>query len=175
MIDPDHVDECAALLASGKRILLPSDIVALEPGASFGCDCSDGAVRVVGNDIPDGWCGLDIGPATVATYAETIGTAGTVLWNGPMGVFEDSRFAAGTAGVARAVATCDGFTVVGGGDSAAAVDELGLDGQISFISTGGGASLELLEYGDLPGLAALRGAPNAPAAVVTASGDPATQ
>ena len=175
MIDPDHVDECAALLASGKRILLPSDIVALEPGASFGCDCTDGAVRVVGNDIPDGWCGLDIGPATVATYAETIGTAGTVLWNGPMGVFEDSRFAAGTAGVARAVATCDGFTVVGGGDSAAAVDELGLDGQISFISTGGGASLELLEYGDLPGLAALRGAPNAPAAVVTASGDPATQ
>jgi phosphoglycerate kinase len=175
MIDPDHIDECAALLASGKRILLPSDIVALEPGASFGCDCTDGAVRVVGNDVPSGWCGLDIGPASVATYAETIATAGTVLWNGPMGVFEDSRFAAGTAGVARAVATCDGFTVVGGGDSAAAVDELGLDGQISFISTGGGASLELLEYGDLPGLAALRGAPNAPAVVAPASGDPATQ
>ncbi len=81
-----------------------------------------------------------------------------------MGVFEDARFCAGTAGVARAVAECAGYTVVGGGDSAAAVDELGLDDRISFISTGGGASLELLEYGDLPGLAALRGAPNAPAA-----------
>ena len=76
--------------------------------------------------MPDGWRGLDIGPATVEAYAEAIGTAGTVLWNGPMGVFEDDRFAAGTAGVARAVAECDGYTVVGGGDSAAAVDELGL-------------------------------------------------
>ncbi len=162
MVDPDRIDECAALLASGKRILLPTDIVALEPGAAFGCDCSGGEVRVVEEDIPDGWCGLDIGPATVGAYAETISAAGTVLWNGPMGVFEDTRFAAGTAGVARAVAECDGYTVVGGGDSAAAVDQLGLDRQISFISTGGGASLELLEYGDLPGLAALRGAPNAP-------------
>jgi phosphoglycerate kinase len=80
-----------------------------------------------------------------------------------MGVFEDSRFSAGTAGIARAVADCPGYTVVGGGDSAAAVDELGLKDQIGFISTGGGASLELLEYGDLPGLAALRGASNAPA------------
>ena len=162
MVDPDRIDECAALLASGKRILLPTDIVALEPGAAFGCDCSGGEVRVVEEDIPDGWCGLDIGPATVGAYAETISAAGTVLWNGPMGVFEDTRFAAGTAGVARAVAECDGYTVVGGGDSAAAVDQLGLDRQISFISTGGGASLQLLEYGDLPGLAALRGAPNAP-------------
>ena len=162
MIDPDRVDDCAALLASGKRILLPTDIVALEPDAEFGCDCSEGEVRVVGNDVPTGWRGLDIGPATVECYAEAIGAAATVLWNGPMGVFEDSRFCAGTAGVARAVAGCAGFTVVGGGDSAAAVDELGLDGQIDFISTGGGASLELLEYGDLPGLAALRSAPNAP-------------
>jgi phosphoglycerate kinase len=172
MVDPDHIDECAALLASGKRILLPTDIVALEPGALFGCGCSDGEVRVVGNDVPDGWCGLDIGPATMDAYAEAIATAGTVLWNGPMGVFEDSRFGAGTAGVARAVAQCDGFTVVGGGDSAAAVDELGLDDQISFISTGGGASLELLEYGDLPGLAALRGAPNAPAPGPRSGEDP---
>ncbi len=163
MIDVDRIGDCAALLESGKRILLPTDIVALEPGANFGCDCNEGEVRVVGNDIPAGWHGLDIGPATVEAYAETIGNAATVLWNGPMGVFEDSRFSAGTAGVARAVAGCEGFTVVGGGDSAAAVDELGLDGQIDFISTGGGASLELLEYGDLPGLAALRAAPNAPA------------
>jgi phosphoglycerate kinase len=163
MVDVDRIDDCAALLRSGKRILIPTDTVALEPGAGFGCDCRDGEVRTVGDEIPDGWQGLDIGPATIEAYAGEIEKAGTVLWNGPMGVFEDARFCAGTAGVARAVAECAGFTVVGGGDSAAAVDELGLADQISFISTGGGASLELLEYGDLPGLAALRGAPNAPA------------
>ncbi len=162
MVDPDRIDDCAALLRSGKQILLPTDIVALEPDADFGCDCFDGEVRVVGNDVPAGWRGLDIGPATVEAYAEAIGTAGTVLWNGPMGVFEDSRFGAGTEGVARAVAECEGFTVVGGGDSAAAVDELHLDSAIDFISTGGGASLELLEFGDLPGLRALRAASNAP-------------
>jgi phosphoglycerate kinase len=162
MVDEERIPECAELLASGKRILLPTDIVALEPGADFGCDCSGGEVRTVGNDVPAGWRGLDIGPATVETYSREILSAGTVLWNGPMGVFEDARFGHGTAGVAKAVAGCPGYTVVGGGDSAAAVDELGLEDQISFISTGGGASLELLEYGDLPGLAALRGASNAP-------------
>lgn len=164
LVDRDRIAECAALLESGTPIYLPTDIVALEPGANFGCDCNDGEVRTVGTDIPDGWQGLDIGPETVAAYAEYIAGAGTVLWNGPMGVFEDSRFSAGTAGVAAAVASCSGYTVVGGGDSAAAVDELGLDHEISFISTGGGASLELLEFGDLPGLAALRGASNAPSA-----------
>ena len=162
MVDRDRVDECAELLASGTPIHLPTDTLALEPGADFGCDCRRGEVRTVGSDIPDGWQGLDIGPDTVAAYAEVIAGAGTVLWNGPMGVFEDQRFSAGTAGVAEAVAACAGYTVVGGGDSAAAVDELGLADRISFISTGGGASLELLEFGDLPGLAALRGAPNAP-------------
>lgn len=162
LIDRDRIADCAGLLASGVPILLPTDIVALEPGAAFGCDCTAGEVRTVGADVPEGWQGLDIGPATVAAYAERIAGAATVLWNGPMGVFEDQRFCAGTAGVAAAVAACPGYTVVGGGDSAAAVDELGLDHEISFISTGGGASLELLEYGDLPGLAALRGAPNAP-------------
>ena len=163
LVDRERVAECRALLASGRSILLPKDIVALEPGAAFGSDCSGGEVRTLGDDIPDGWQGLDIGPATVEEYAREIGTAGTVLWNGPMGVFEDARFCAGTAGVARAVSECAGYTVVGGGDSAAAVDELGLEDRIDFISTGGGASLELLEHGDLAGLAALRGAPNAPA------------
>jgi phosphoglycerate kinase len=163
LVDLDRIDECHLLLASGTPILLPTDIVALEPGASYGCDCSTGKVRTVGADVPDGWQGLDIGPETVAAYVECIAGAGTVLWNGPMGVFEDQRFSAGTAGVAAAMAACPGYTVVGGGDSAAAVDELGLDHEISFISTGGGASLELLEFGDLPGLAALRGAVNAPA------------
>lgn len=162
LVDRERIDECRALLESGTPIHLPTDIVALEPNASFGCDCHGGEVRTVGADIPDGWQGLDIGPDTVAAYAECIAGAGTVLWNGPMGVFEDQRFCAGTAGVAQAMAACDGYTVVGGGDSAAAVDELGLEHQISFISTGGGASLELLEFGDLPGLAALRDAANAP-------------
>jgi phosphoglycerate kinase len=162
LVDRDRIDECAELLASGTPIHLPTDIVALEPGATFGCDCTVGQVRTVGADVPDGWQGLDIGPESVAAYTEAIAGAGTVLWNGPMGVFEDQRFCAGTAGVAAAVAACPGYTVVGGGDSAAAVDELGLADRISFISTGGGASLELLEFGDLPGLAALRGASNAP-------------
>jgi phosphoglycerate kinase len=162
LVDRDRIGDCAELLASGTPIFLPTDTVALEPGAAFGCDRTEGEVRTVGADIPDGWQGLDIGPETVAAYAECIAGAGTVLWNGPMGVFEDHRFSAGTAGVAAAMAASSGYTVVGGGDSAAAVDELGLEHDISFISTGGGASLELLEFGDLPGLAALRGAPNAP-------------
>jgi phosphoglycerate kinase len=162
LVDEERIPDCAALLNSGRPILLPTDIVALENDAPFGCECSGGEVRVVGVDIPAGWQGLDMGPATVASYSEVISTAGTLLWNGPMGVFEDPRFNSGTAGIARAVAECRGYTVVGGGDSVAAVDELGLEDQISFISTGGGASLELLEYGDLPGLAALRGAVNAP-------------
>ncbi len=162
LVDRDRLDDCKALLDAGTPIHLPTDIVALEPGADFGCDCREGEVRTVGADVPDGWQGLDIGPETIASYAQTIAGAGTVLWNGPMGVFEDARFSAGTGGVAAAVAACPGYTVVGGGDSAAAVDELGLSDRIDFISTGGGASLELLEFGDLPGLAALRGAPNAP-------------
>jgi phosphoglycerate kinase len=162
MVDRDQIGRCAELLAGDTPILLPSDIVALEPGATFGCGCDQGQVVVVGDDIPVGWVGLDIGPATVKTYSEMIAKAGTVLWNGPMGVFEDERFCAGTTGVAQAVAECRGFTVVGGGDSAAAIDAIGLNDRIDFISTGGGASLELLEHGDLPGLAALRGAVNAP-------------
>jgi phosphoglycerate kinase len=162
LVDMDRIDDCAALLASGRPILLPTDIVALEPGAAFGCDASGGEVRVVGEDIPAGWQGLDMGPNTVAAFSAKIGTAATVLWNGPMGVFEDARFNAGTADVARAMAESPGFTVVGGGDSVSALYEAGLAHQIDFISTGGGASLELLELGDLPGLAALRGAVNAP-------------
>ena len=104
-----------------------------------------------------GWRGFDIGPATAVLFAEIIASAGTLLWNGPMGVFEDERFAEGTRAVAEAVARCPGTTVVGGGDSVAALGKLGLSERIDHLSTGGGASLELLEFGDLPGLAALRG------------------
>ncbi len=111
--------------------------------------------------MPEGWKGLDIGPGAAAEFADVITEARTVFWNGTMGVFEDPRFAAGTRAVADAVAEASGFTVVGGGDSAAALAQFGLANRVDHLSTGGGASLELLEQGDLPGLEALRAAPNA--------------
>lgn len=120
-----------------------------------------GEVRHTGPDLPDGWTGADIGPGSAAAFGDAIASAGTVFWNGPMGVFEDPRFAAGTSAVAAATADTRAFTVVGGGDSAAALSMLGLAGEVDHLSTGGGASLELIEKGDLCGLAALRGAPNA--------------
>jgi phosphoglycerate kinase len=131
-------------------VLLPRDVVAadaFEAGAE---------VRTVGYDqVPEGWLGLDIGPAAREEFASVISGAKTVFWNGPMGVFEWPRFAEGTLAVARAVAACDGFTVVGGGDSVRAVEEAGLGDRISWVSTGGGASLELLEGKELPGVAAI--------------------
>ena len=115
-----------------------------------------------GVDVPDGWIGLDIGPRTAASYAQAIGAAGTVFWNGPMGVFELDAFAAGTRAVAEAVAASAATTVVGGGDSAAALRRFGLDGEVTHLSTGGGATLELLEGRELPGVAALERGPAAP-------------
>lgn len=161
LFDESMVKECLLLLESGTDILLPSDVVALSPDgrANFGGHLDDettGTTAVYEQDVPEGWRAFDIGPATCAAYAQAIAGAGTVLWNGPMGVCEDRRFEAGTKAVAEAVAACDGFTVVGGGDSVAAIDHLGLAGRIDHVSTGGGATLELLEHGDLPGLAALR-------------------
>jgi phosphoglycerate kinase len=164
IVDLSHLEQCRQLLRSGADVLLPTDVVALEPGGTFGPEVHGprGDTKVLGRDIPDGWQGLDIGPETGEVFAEVIATAGTVLWNGPLGVVEDERFAAGTRRVADAVAAADGFTVVGGGDSANALEALGLTGRVDFLSTGGGASLEFVEHGDLPGLAALRSAPNAP-------------
>ncbi len=170
IVDFDHVEECRKLLAmKATKLLLPVDVVALEPGGR-GLGVPPSGVRgiedtkVLGAHIPDGWQGLDIGPETAAAFAAAIAGAKTLFWNGPVGAFEDQRFAAGTEAVAQAVAACDGCTVVGGGDSVRAVDHLGLAERIDFVSTGGGASLSLLEHGDLPALAALRSAPNAPAA-----------
>ncbi len=160
LFEADQVDTCRRLLDSGK-IQLPSDITALGPGGEIGNPDAGGEVRQAGTSLPDGWMGLDIGPGSAAEFTDVIAEARMVFWNGPMGVFEDPRFAAGTRTVAQAVADCRGFTVVGGGDSAAAVAEFGLADDIDHISTGGGASLELLEQGDLPGLVALRGAPDA--------------
>lgn len=158
LFEPDMVDTCRALLeqADGK-IHLPSDVTALGPGGEIGNPDAGGEVRQLHTSIPDGWMGLDIGPGSAAEFGDLIAEANTIFWNGPMGVFEDPRFEAGTKTVAHAVAEARAFTVVGGGDSAAAVEQFGLARDIDHISTGGGASLELLEQGDLPGLQALRG------------------
>jgi phosphoglycerate kinase len=156
LCEDDQVASCRSLLDSGAPIRLPSDVTALGPGGAIGDPSAGGEVRQLGTTIPEGWMGLDIGPGTSADFSDRVLDARTVFWNGPMGVFEDPRFAAGTRTVAEAVAESSAFTVVGGGDSAAAVAQFGLADRIDHISTGGGASLELLEQGDLPGLEALR-------------------
>jgi phosphoglycerate kinase len=161
LLEEDQIPTCRELLDSGAAIHLPSDITALGPGGTIGDPSAGGEVRQFGRSIPDGWMGLDIGPGTAAEFTDVIAEARQVLWNGPMGVFEDPRFEAGTRTVAEAVADCRGFTVIGGVDSAAAAAQFGLADRIDHVSTGGGASLELIEQGDLPGLAALRSAPNA--------------
>ncbi len=149
LVEPDWVDACTRFLEGDNKdkLLLPTDIVAMGP---------DEEVKVTHGSLPAGWKGLDIGPESTLKFISPLATAGTILWNGPMGMFEDPRFQEGTVDVAEAVAASHGFTVVGGGDSAAALAKFGLDTHIDHVSTGGGASLELLEKGDLPGLQALR-------------------
>ncbi len=156
LLEADMVDTCARLLEGLKPIHLPTDITALGPGGKLFEPDAGGEVRQLGVDIPDRWMGVDIGPGTAAAFGDLIADAGTVLWNGPMGVFEDPRFEAGTKALAHAMAETKAYTVVGGGDSAAAAKQFGVDGDVDHVSTGGGASLELIEQGDLPGLAALR-------------------
>jgi phosphoglycerate kinase len=159
-LEPTLIDQARSLLASHEGIVLPTDLVALGTGNLLAtARPHPGRVRHFHADLRTGWQGVDIGPSTRATFTQTIGSARTVLWNGPMGVFEDQRFAGGTRAVAEAIASCPGFTVVGGGETAAAVHDFGLEGRIDHISSGGGATLELIEYGDLPGLAALRASP----------------
>jgi phosphoglycerate kinase len=133
----------------GVELLIPTDHVI---GDSFSEECS---VKTVDGDIPDGWMGLDIGPDSQVAYAAALADAKTVIWNGPMGVFEWEAFQAGTEAVGRAVAAGSAYSVVGGGDSVAAAGKFGLTADISHISTGGGASLELLEGKDLPGIVSL--------------------
>ena len=147
----EMVRKCEARAAAlGKELLLPRDHTVAD---QFSSDATP--VAVDGESIPDGHMGLDIGPKTSALYSEVIRSARTVVWNGPMGVFEWDGFAAGTRTVGEAVAACSGYTVVGGGDSVAALGALGFKDRVSHVSTGGGASLELLEGKELPGVAAL--------------------
>ncbi len=152
LLETEMIETCAKLLAEAQgRIVLPVDVVA---ATEFSADAQYDTVAV--DAIPADRLGLDIGPRSVALFADAIGSAKTVFWNGPMGVFELAPFAAGTRGVAEAITKIDGFSVVGGGDSAAAVRTLGLDeSAFGHISTGGGASLEYLEGKTLPGVAAL--------------------
>jgi phosphoglycerate kinase len=154
LVEEVGVELAATALERAKdsecELSLPVDLVL---GRSFDADTerreSDGV------EVPDGWMGLDIGPRTAALYAEAVAAAGTVLWNGPMGAFEMEPFAAGTRTVAEAVAAAPGTTVVGGGDSVAALRKFGLGDKVDWLSTGGGASLELLEGKKLPGVEAL--------------------
>jgi len=154
LLEADRLDETRGILARarsmGVRMRLPVDVV-----TATGPDSVDG-VRTIGvREIPDDLMGLDIGPLTVAQFGGALQGARTVVWNGPMGVFEKPPFAAGTLGVARAVAGCGGFSVIGGGDTIAAVGQAGVTDRIGYISTAGGAFLEFLEGRTLPGVAAL--------------------
>ena len=152
LFEPDQVETCRRLLESGKSIHLPEDITGVDANGNY---------ATFGTRLPNGAKGFDIGPGSAAAFSDIIMDARTVFWNGPMGMFEDDRFASGTRTVAQAMAETKAFTVVGGGDSAAALAQFGFADDVDHVSTGGGASLELLELGDLPGLEALRGAPNA--------------
>lgn len=152
LLEDSMVGEVGSLLESehGDKIMLPVDIVVAEEFAA------DAANRIVAaTEIPHGMMGLDIGPESVARFSEVVGTAASVFWNGPMGVFEWDAFRAGTAGVARAIADSPGFTVIGGGDSVAAIRMLGFENEVSHVSSGGGAGLEMLEGKTLPGIAVL--------------------
>jgi phosphoglycerate kinase len=152
LCEEEGIEPAKRVLAeSGDKLLLPQDLVL---GREFSADTE--TRELDGVDVPDGWMGLDIGPRTAERYAEVIAQAGTVFWNGPMGAFELEPFAAGTRAVADAVARASGVTVVGGGDSAAAIAKFGYADDVTHLSTGGGAALELLEGKPLPGVEVLR-------------------
>ena len=157
LVEEDKLDLAKALEAKAKEkgvdFLLPTDVVLAD---KFAADANTQTVNV--ESIPDGWMGLDIGPDSVKTFQEALADCKSVIWNGPMGVFEMEKFAAGTEAIARTLADLTGkgcITIIGGGDSVAAVEKVGLADKMSHISTGGGASLELLEGKTLPGIAAL--------------------
>ncbi len=150
LLEPDYIDYAKKMLeAAGDKILLPIDTVVAK---EFNNDAES---MVVEGNIPEGWMGLDIGPKSIELFSQAIKDAKTVVWNGPMGVFEMPNFAKGTNTIATVLASLDATTVIGGGDSVAAVNQAGLGSKMSHISTGGGASLEYLEGKDLPGIVCL--------------------
>lgn len=150
LLEPDYIDYAKKMLdEAGDKLLLPVDTVVAKEFAN------DAESQVVEGNIPDGWMGLDIGPKTIELYKDALKDAKTVVWNGPMGVFEMPNFAKGTNTIAKALADLDATTIIGGGDSVAAVNQAGLGDKMSHISTGGGASMEFLEGKELPGIAAL--------------------
>ncbi len=164
LCEPDKVELAKSILAEaekrGVRLLLPEDTLIVEKLDFAGRTVSPGKFTQPGADIPDGWEGVDIGPQARATYAQEISTASTILWNGPMGVFEIPACAEGTFAIAQAVAANHkAVSIIGGGDSVKAVKKAGVANQVTFISTGGGASLEFLEGKTLPGVAALQDLP----------------
>ena len=164
LCEPDKVELAKSILAEaekrGVRLLLPEDTLIVEKLDFAGRTVSPGKFTQPGADIPDGWEGVDIGPQARATYAQEISTASTILWNGPMGVFEIPACAEGTFAIAQAVAANQkAVSIIGGGDSVKAVKKAGVANQVTFISTGGGASLEFLEGKTLPGVAALQDLP----------------
>jgi len=151
LVEKDSIPVAADLMArAGDKLMLPVDVVVAD---AFSADAHSKVVRP--DQVEPGWRVLDIGPETARAYARVISEAGTVIWNGPMGVFELKPFAEGTFAIARALAASRAMTIVGGGDSAAAVQEAGVADKIGHISTGGGASLEFLEGLELPGVAVL--------------------
>lgn len=152
LVEQDKLDLARELLAkAGGKIHLPTDHVV---ASAFSAEAETRTLPVA--EIPDGWMGLDVGPQTAAAFAAQVKAAKLVLWNGPMGVFEMKPFAAGTLAVARALAECSGTTIVGGGDSVAAITQMGLSEKVSHVSTGGGASLEFLAGDPLPGVVCLQ-------------------
>lgn len=158
LVEDEHLDTARQIMAAaqtkGVSIHLPSDVLAADRFAA------DAATQVVSSDqIPNGWMGLDVGPKTLEAYAEVVRSAKTLLWNGPLGVFELGAFAQGTRGLGEAIAAATEagtlFSLVGGGDSVAAVEQFGLANRVSYVSTGGGAMLEYLEGRVLPGIQAV--------------------
>ena len=150
LLEPDYIDYAKKMLdEAGDKLLLPVDTVVAKEFAN------DAESQVVEGNIPDGWMGLDIGPKSIELFKDALKDAKTVVWNGPMGVFEMPNFAKGTNVIAQMLADLDATTVIGGGDSVAAVNQAGLADKMSHISTGGGASMEFLEGKDLPGIVAL--------------------
>jgi len=152
LVEKDRIETARALMESlGDRLVLPVDVVT---GTGIEAASASGTVAI--GEVPDELMGLDIGPKTLKVFSEILKGARSVAWNGPMGVFENPSFAAGTRGIAEILAKIEGTTVIGGGDSAAAINQMGLADKVSHVSTGGGASLEFLEGRELPGIAALR-------------------